>query len=194
MLASITPLGERSRGSSWPVTVAAFIAGAVAAGALAGASIGEIGGLLPDGHGWRAALVLTAVAVAVLFDATPLRARLPTSRRQVNEDWLARYRGWVYGLGFGAQLGLGVVTIVTSATIYSTAAVALAASRPGIGALVGASFGAVRGLSLVFARQARDPLSLGALHRRLAGLEPGVRRSAAALELLTLATVVAWLA
>ena len=37
-------------------------------------------------------------------------------RRQVNEDWMARYRGWAYGAGFGLQLGLGVVTIVTTAS------------------------------------------------------------------------------
>lgn len=36
--------------------------------------------------------------------------RLPGPARQVDEDWLARYRGWVYGAGFGTQLGLGVVT------------------------------------------------------------------------------------
>ena len=45
-------------------------------------------------------------------------AHLPTNHRQVNERWLDDYRGWVYGIGYGFQLGMGVVTIVTSATTY----------------------------------------------------------------------------
>src|SRR6478609_6746597 len=114
MLASITPLGERSRGFSWGVTASAFAVGAVGAGALAGAAAGAVGSLAPDGT-WRDIAALALLALALVVDASPLRRRLPTTRRQVNEDWLTRYRGWVYGIGFGAQLGTGLATIVTSA-------------------------------------------------------------------------------
>ena len=31
--------------------------------------------------------------------------RLPSHTRQVNEAWLDEYRGWVYGGGFGWQIG-----------------------------------------------------------------------------------------
>ena len=111
MLASITPLGERGRGFSWNVTATAFAVGAVGAGAVAGARrsarSGRCSRAAPSGGRWRWSAVLS---VAVLFDATPLRSRLPTTRRQVNEDWVHRYRGWVYGISFGAQLGVGLAT------------------------------------------------------------------------------------
>ena len=43
---------------------------------------------------------------------------VPGPRRQVDERWLDEYRGWVYGAGYGAQLGLGVTTVVSSAATY----------------------------------------------------------------------------
>ena len=51
----------------------------------------------------------------------------------MNEEWLTSYRGWVYGAGFGAQLGTGVVTIVTSPIVYGVVllAVVVPASRFG---------------------------------------------------------------
>ena len=33
-------------------------------------------------------------------------------------SWLGRYRSWVYGLGFGVQLGAGVTTVVVSSAVY----------------------------------------------------------------------------
>src|ERR1700760_3463167 len=104
MLASITPLGERSRGFSWGLTVSAFAVGAVGAGALAGAALGALGSLAPSGT-WRDIGGLALIALALAIDGTPLLTHLPTSRCQVNEDWLRRYRGWVYGTAFGARLG-----------------------------------------------------------------------------------------
>src|SRR5687768_2664330 len=113
MLSSITPLGERGRQRRWGATVTAYAVGSVAAGA----SLGALLGLVPEPPA-RAALVVLAVAcaLAALLDLRP--ALLPTIRRQVNEDWLGVYRGWVCGAGFGLQLGLGVVTIVTTAAVY----------------------------------------------------------------------------
>src|ERR1700686_1677931 len=104
MLASITPLGERGRRSTWGVTVSAFLLGAVIAGAAAGAALGALGGLaFPDGSTARArtAALGVALAVAIVLDARG--RRVPGPRRQVNERWLDEYRGWVYGLGYGSQ-------------------------------------------------------------------------------------------
>jgi hypothetical protein len=194
MLASITPLGERGRGFSWKVTATAFAVGAVGSGALAGAAVGALGSLLPRGSAWRGLALAVVLAMTVVFDATPLRGRLPSSSRQVNEDWLGRYRGWVYGIGFGAQLGVGVATIVTSAAVYATAATALLCSDPLIGALIGAIFGVLRALSLLPARTVHDVGALGALHRRLGRAEDEVRRAVALLEIVVLVVVVAWIA
>src|SRR6266550_2584035 len=119
MLTSITPLGERSRGFSWWLTASAFGVGATATATATGALLGVLGSLPSLGDHARGALAAAAIAVALAFDAAPSALRLPGSRRQVNEDWLGTYRGWIYGVGFGAQLGIGVVTIVTTAAVYA---------------------------------------------------------------------------
>ncbi len=190
MLASITPLGERSRGFSWGVTATAFAIGALCAGTGAGAMLGALGMLLPAASGWRGLALLAVLVAALLFDAGPLRVWLPSTRRQVNEDWMGRYRGWVYGVAFGAQLGVGIATIVTCAAIYAAAATALLSGSVAAGGAIGASFGAVRALSLLPARTARDAESLQELHRRLARLELPVRRAVPFVEFALLALVI----
>jgi hypothetical protein len=170
MLASITPLGERSRGFSWGLTASAFGVGAIAAGAAAGAAGGALGSLAP-GRTWRETAALVVLLVALLLDATPLRRRLPSIRRQVNEDWMSRYRGWVYGLAFGAQLGAGLATIVTTAAVYAAALGTFMAGSAGAGAAVGGAFGLTRALSLLPSASARDTAGLLRLHRRLDILE-----------------------
>jgi len=193
MLASITPLGERSRGFSWRVTAGAMAIGAIGAGALAGAAAGGLGTLLPGGTAWRSGIVAALLVGAALLDAPGGRLRLPSSHRQVNEDWLARYRGWVYGFGFGAQLGVGVATIVTTAAIYALGLLAMLGAGVAGGALIGGSFGAIRGLSLLPARRVHDVPALIALHERIDRLEAPVRRASWLLELLALATAIGWL-
>lgn len=175
MLASITPLGERSRGFSWNLTASAFAVGAVAAGALGGALGGAIGSLAPTGP-WRTVVAVVVLIAAASFDSTPLGGHLPSSRRQVNEDWMARYRGWVYGVAFGAQLGAGLATVVTSAAIYAAAAGAVLCGTLAGGAAVGAAFGLTRALSLLPARTARDGAGLVRMYTTLGRLESPARR------------------
>ena len=142
MLTSITPLGERSRGNRWAVTTAAYALGCVLGGATTGLVLGAAGALLP-----ALPVLALAGAVCLLAAATDLvPGRLPVGRRQVDEQWLGRYRGWVYGVGFGYQLGLGVVTIVPSASTFAVLALALLTQSPGAGLLLGAVFGAARAL------------------------------------------------
>src|SRR5690242_11921650 len=108
MLTSITPLGERGRGARWGVTFAFMLLGGAAGGALMGLLAGALGSLLLGEPG-SAELIAIGVllAVAAAFDLGIAGLRLPTLRRQVDERWLSAYRGWVYGLGFGFQLGTG---------------------------------------------------------------------------------------
>src|SRR5436853_1685173 len=117
MLGSITPLGERSRGGRWVTTVAWYLAGSTLAGATAGWLLGSVGsvtiGPLNPPHPWMLFALALVIVAGVALDVRLFGARLPTVHRQVNEDWLHRYRAWVYGVGFGIQLGLGAVTIVT---------------------------------------------------------------------------------
>jgi hypothetical protein len=193
MLASITPLGERSRGFSWRLTAFAFAVGAVATGAVAGAAGGAVGSLAPGGT-WRGIVGLAVLVVAVGVDSTPVGRRLPSTRRQVNEDWMTRYRGWVYGLGFGGQLGSGLTTVVTSAAIYAAALGALLSGTVPAGAAVGAAFGVTRAVSLLPARGARDTSGLVRLHRDLARFEAPARWLVVAAEAVAIGLVIGGLA
>jgi hypothetical protein len=165
MLASITPLGERGRRSNWWVTVGAFLIGASAGGAAVGALLGALGSVALPAHPGSAPL-LPAIGVAIVIDILP-RA-VPGPRRQVDERWLDEYRGWVYGAGYGAQLGFGVTTVVSSAATYvALLAAFLVASAPA-GAIVVGCYGAVRGLTPLAAARVRSQPRLLEFHRGLA--------------------------
>jgi hypothetical protein len=166
MLSSINPLGERARGQGFWLTVGWYLLGSVLGGLALGVIAGWLGSLLPGGD-WR---LVAAILVLVTGAALDLSGRAPPSiHRQVDEDWLTRYRGWVYGVGFGLQLGLGVVTIVTTASVYSTALVALLSGSVGFGAVVGIVFGLARAIVILFVAHAEDPGALRAVMRRLQG-------------------------
>jgi hypothetical protein len=163
MLTSISPLGERGRGNRWARTVTAYVAGSVLGGATMGAVLGLLGSPLhPSGGVLLAAAVVCAVAA--VLDVT---RRVPTGRRQVDEDWLTRYRGWVYGLGFGYQLGLGVVTVVTSAATYATVGLCLLSGSVVAGTAIGALFGLVRAVPILRLRGATTPERLRSVAARL---------------------------
>jgi hypothetical protein len=122
--------------------------GGLALGLLASA----LGALVPQGWRWSPAGFGAAALLLLAGLALDLRLggrRLPTWRRQVDEAWVGRYRGWVVGMGFGAQLGFGVVTIVTSSTTYAVVVLAFLSGTPWAGALLGGLFGLVRALPLV---------------------------------------------
>ena len=175
MLTSISPLGERARGNRWPVTVAWLTAGATAGGAALGGALGAAGTVVPGAatDGWRLGALAAAAAGAAFWDLA--KWDFPV-RRQVNEDWISAYRSWVYGLGFGLQLGAGFATVVNTALVpVFMLGAALVGSLEG-GLVIGAAFGAVRGLSVTINRQVSTADDLRILHRRLDGLSDRARR------------------
>jgi hypothetical protein len=182
MLSSITPLGERSRGNRWWLTVAAYLLGSVAGGAAVGAALGGVGAVL-RGAGLdttASAIVAVAVgAVALAFDASGGRLALPHVRRQVNEDWMTSYRGWVYGFAWGLQLGMGLVTIVTAAVVYLVFVLAFLTGDVLLGLAVGATFGGARGLVVLVVARVSTPDALLAFHRRLQRRAPAAQVAAA---------------
>ena len=169
MLMSITPLGERGRGSRWGVTVFALGLGSVVAGAAGGFAAGAAGQVALGGlsASIRLAVLAALLAAGALVDLGSRDLRLPGPQRQVNEQWLRAYRGWVYGLGFGLQLGIGVATIVSTSAVYATLAAAAASASPFAGAAIGATFGALRASTLLAARSVSTPVALYELGRRL---------------------------
>jgi sulfite exporter TauE/SafE len=82
----------------------------------------------------------------------------------------------VYGVGFGFQLGLGVVTVVTTSAVYVAFAAAALSGSPAAGALIGAAFGAVRWLSVLPGGRVRAPADLVRMDGRLRRWEPVGRR------------------
>ncbi|HEY5172794.1 MAG TPA: hypothetical protein VIK54_13785 [Acidimicrobiia bacterium] len=176
MLASINPLGERSRNQRYPMTVVAYIAGSTVAGAILGGALGFVGAPFAG----REVAPITTLAVAllaavgILFDGRRLGTRVPGPRRQVDENWLVTYRGWVYGAGFGAQLGLALVTIVTASATWVAFACALFCASAPAGVAIGATFGLARALPILAAARVRDPSTLRSLVRRLERIRPRV--------------------
>jgi hypothetical protein len=110
----------------------------------------------------------------------------------VNEEWLGRYRGWVYGAGFGFQLGLGVATIVATAAVYSLLVVAALTGSPAAGAILGATFGLLRAVPVAAAGRVRSPDTVLRVDAGLRRWQPSAARlatlaqvAAAALLILT---------
>ncbi len=180
MLSSIHPLGERARNNRWWVTVSAFAAGAMASGAVVGGVLGLLGSTLPgDVSPVVATGITAAIALAAgLLDLSSLEP--PGPERQVNETWIGAFRGWVYGGGFGIELGAGLLTYVVTWAVYAMyAAEFLSASAWG-GALVGAIFGLGRSSTLLLAGVVDRPSRLTSFNRALAKAGPLVRRGTSA--------------
>lgn len=192
MLSSISPFGERSRNSRWWITVTAYLAGSVAGGALTGLVAGAVGELAFAWLDAEAGLSVLAIAAAVglAADLGIGGLRVPSIHRQVNEDWLTTYRGWVYGGGFGFQLGLGFATIVTTSTVWLTFIAAAMTGSMVRAVLIGLLFGFARGVLILATARIDDPASLRHLFRTIAAHAPSVNhlaRVAAGLTALTAA-------
>lgn len=172
MLSSIHPLGERSRHNRWGLTVLGHVVGSGAGGVTAFTLAAAVGIALPD---IAALAVVVAVAAAALEVASLRGRRIPGPRRQVNEDWLQLYRGWVYGIGFGFQLGAGLLTIVTTAATYLALALTALAGDLRAGVVVGSVFGLTRALPLLMAGRVDRPDRLRVLHARIGALAEPVR-------------------
>ena len=191
MLSSISPVGEAARQQRWSLTVAAYVVGSAGAGTGTGALLGLlgsagwglVGGMPSDGS---VLLVVAGLALAgLVLDAT---TGVPSVHRQVDERWLTTYRGWVYGIGFGAQLGAGVVTIVPASIVWVMWGTALVSGSPLAGALIGSVFGLVRSVPLVAAGRVR---TVAALRRTLAAVDRARKRASLVTRLGQLGVAVA---
>lgn len=180
MLGSINPLGEWGRQRSWRITTTFFVIGSTLGGTVLGAALGVLGApLVSSLHRLSPAAplgLLAAIAVlGLLLDVHVGGLRVPSIHRQVNQRWMHVYRSWVYGIGFGAQLGVGVVTVVTTTATYATFGACILSGSYLLGACVGGTFGALRGLTLLAARQVRTPEQLDAMSIALERWEPRTR-------------------
>jgi hypothetical protein len=178
MLSTITPLAEQGRGRHFRSTAAWFVVGAVIGGLTLGAGAALLAAAVATvGLSVTAALALGGIA-ALVTAASDLRAfgvALPIHPRQVNEQWLDRYRSWVYGAGFGWQIGVGLSTYVMTAAVYLVIVLAALTASPATALAIGGLFGLVRGLAILLAAGITSPARLTSFHRRFAAWAEPVR-------------------
>jgi hypothetical protein len=133
MVETISPAvcGTRRRTA---LALTLFAAGSIGVAAVVGLLLGLLG---------SAALVPVAIALAlagVLRESGLVRLPVPQSRRQVPERWHHEQPLPVWSLGYGAGLGVGVLTYQPVAT-FLVVAVAAAASGPTAAVLALSAFG-----------------------------------------------------
>jgi len=185
MLASITPLSEVGRGHRFRTTASWYVLGSLGGGASLGLCVAAlsvaVGAISLTSH--EVILVaLVASAAAVISDTGSVRFRLPVHHRQVNERWLDRFRPWVYGVGFGWQIGTGIATYIMTAGVYLMIVLSALSGEPWLGLAFGLLFGLVRGLSVCLGRHITSTEALTEFHRRFYAWGPAVRRITVAVE------------
>jgi hypothetical protein len=195
MLSQITPVAEAGRGHKFARTACWFIAGA-ALGGLAlgcvmagGAIVAAAAGL---GHHTGIALIGGGAFAAAALDAHLFGFGPPFVRRQVNVAWLSKYRSWVYGVGFGWQIGAGLTTYVMTAAIPLMIAIGVVGANPWGALAIGVIFGVARGLAVLMGARLRTLAALHAFHRRFDAWTAPVRQSVIAVQ-LAVAVVAAWI-
>ena len=185
MLSTITPFGERARRHRYAATAGWFLAGAAAGGA----TLGAVAAALAAGVGAfdppRAAIYgagsVLALAAA-LVDAGAFGPLLPVIRRQVDDRWLARYRPWVYGAGFGWQIGVGFATYLMTAGVVLVLALAALTGSSLVALVLGVVFGLSRGSTVFLTARADTPAALRRLHSVLSRFEAPVRWAVAGVQ------------
>lgn len=187
MLSQITPVGEASRGHRYRTTAIWYIVGAVAGGATLGALLAGLAAAVSLVGATPATLLGIAALLAVVgaaVDSGVLGFMPPFFKRQVNEYWLTKYRAWVYGSGFGWQIGAGVTTYIMTAGVFVTIAYAALTAGPLAAFSIGVFFGFARGSTVLLTSRSHTTTELFALHRRFDALGEPVRRAVIVVQLV----------
>ena len=186
MLSTITPLAERGRGRRFASTAAWFVVGAVIGGLTLGAGAAVLAWAVhATGLSVTAAVAIGGVA-ALITAASDLRTfgvALPNHPRQVNERWLDQYRSWIYGVGFGWQIGVGLSTYIMTAAVYLVIVLSGLTASPFTALAIGGLFGLVRGLAILLASGITSPGRLRSFHRQFAAWAEPVRRAVIGVQL-----------
>jgi hypothetical protein len=186
MLSQLTPVGEASRGYRYRTTATWFVLGAIVGGATLGALMAGLAAAVSALGATSTALLGVAAGLAVVgatVDSGVLGFMPPFFKRQVNEYWLSKYRAWVYGSGFGWQIGAGVTTYIMTAAVFVTIAYGALTAGPVAALVLGVFFGFVRGLAVLLTARSRSTAELFALHRRFDALGEPVRRGVIVVQL-----------
>ncbi len=197
MLSTLTPMAERGRGRPFLPTALAFLLGSIVGGVALGGGAAVLGAafsLFSPSETTRWVISALALACGGFVDAQLIGPRLPFHRRQVNDRWLSRYRWWVYGGGFGLQVGVGIATYIMTAGVFVTIVLATLHGNPLVAVAIGAWFGLVRGLAIFVGAGVHQPADLHRLHRWFERERNAARLLTMAVQLLlsTVCAFVAW--
>lgn len=178
MLSTITPLTEATRGHRFSATAWWYVIGSLVGGVTLGALI-ALPALAIGTIGESSELLILAVValVSVASDGRLAGFQLPGHDRQVNEHWLNRYRGWIYGAGFGWQIGFGLSTYIMTAGVYLLVVAGAVGGSAVNALLLGAVFGLIRGVGVFAASEIRDRESMANFHRRFETWRQPVRKA-----------------
>lgn len=178
MVETISPVvhGGHAR---WLATLALHTLGATGTAALFGAALGWIGRAL--GAPWQRPGLLALATVSALYAVgalTRLRVPVPQLRRQVPDWWRTFFGRSFAAMLYGAGLGIGFLTYLSTGTLVVVAFAAAASGRPVIGAIVMGPFGLVRGLSAIVSWRSTSQEQSRALVDRLVAAPGSARRTA----------------
>jgi hypothetical protein len=179
MLSQLNPLAEGSRGQRFRITATWFVLGALVGAAMLGAAMAGLAAAVEGADLTLDAALGIAGAVALVgaaVDARLLPWSPPFIRRQVNETWLPHYRGWVYGFGFGWQIGTGLTTYVMTAAVFGMIVLGALVASPWTAFGIAMAFGVVRGAAVFITDRCTTFERLAAFHRRFDVVGVVVRR------------------
>jgi hypothetical protein len=195
MLSQITPMAEAGRQQKFARTASWFIAGAVLGGATLGGAIAAIAIALNAAgmeQSTARALIAGGAFAAAAIDAHLFGFGPPFLPRQVNEAWLSKFRAWVYGGGFGWQIGAGVTTYVMTAAVPLMIVIGALSANAWTAVAIGAGFGLARGLAVLLGARLHTPAALIAFHRRFDAWGDPVDRVVIGVQ-LAVAIAAAWM-
>lgn len=187
MLSTITPMAEAGRGHSFRSTSVWFVIGSVAGGLTLGGVMAGIALIVASLEATSTVALWIAAAAALVAAASDGRVagfHLPGHDRQVNERWLDRYRSWVYGAGFGWQIGVGLATYIMTAGVYLLILMGGLSAKPWTAVALGGLFGVVRGLAVYLAAGLDSGENLLSFHARFESWREPVRQSMIVLQAL----------
>jgi hypothetical protein len=180
MLSTITPMAEAGRGHRFRSTSVWFVIGSVAGGLTLGGLMAAIAlavAALEATTTTALWIVAAASLIAAVSDGRISGFHLPGHDRQVNERWLDQYRSWVYGGGFGWQIGVGLATYIMTAGVYLLILMGGLTASPWIAIALGGLFGLVRGLAVYLAAGLDSGEKLLVFHERFESWREPVRQS-----------------
>ncbi len=151
MISVVMPLGQRHRSPAfWLLRGLLYIVASTGGGALVGAGVSALGGLvrpwlpLPVALG---ALVIVALAYA-LHELHLWRLPHPERAWQVPNKWIVR-RPLLGVMAFGLTLGTGLFTYIPFTSFYLLLAWEALLTPPLLGAALGAAYGLARALPVL---------------------------------------------